>query len=235
MSKVHENVIRDLLPLYVDKVCSKETEDLVEAYLMTSPVIRRELEQMKAELPLPGTQGEASRRETNRKEAEGLKQVSVFWNRSKWKSFIKGAAVAVAVCGVIALGYVGLFRWSIVPVPPQVMKISEVSRLENGKVAYHITYTDGYESNRAKYEMDENGNFYVVPYRPVIPTKSRVEIAVSYYETIDIEKEIYRAKYGRDHELRALYYGKGENRILVWKEGMALPAASSKAEAWFQP
>lgn len=235
MSKVHENVIRDLLPLYADKVCSKETEDLVEAYLMTSPVIRREFEQMKAELPIPGNQGEASRRETNRKEAEGLKQVSVFWNRSKWKSFIKGAAAAVAVCGVIALGYVGLFRWSIVPVPPEVMKISEVSRLENGKVAYHIAFTDGYESNRAKYEMDENGDFHIVPYRPIIPMKSKVEIAVSYYDVIDGENKIYRAKYGGNHEIRAFYYGEGKDRILVWKKGMDLPAASAKAEAWFQP
>ncbi|RCX15368.1 putative zinc finger protein [Fontibacillus phaseoli] len=229
MSKVHDNIIRDLLPLYIDKVCSEETITMVEAHLETSKSLREELDKMRADLRIPRDE-----RQENRKDAETIKEISRFWNRSKWKSFLKGAAISVLVCGVLLLGYIGLFRWSIVPVPSEVIAISDVGRLENGKIAYHIALTDGYESNRAKFEMDEEGNFYVVPYRPLIKSKAKVDIAVSYYSTLDYENYVYSEKYD-GKEISALYYGKPEDSVLVWKKGSDVPAASEKVEAWFQP
>ncbi|MEH6944093.1 hypothetical protein [Bacillus sp. JJ722] len=49
-----------------------------------------------------------------------------------------------------------------------VVEISQVSVLDDGKIVYHIELTDNYNVNRVKYEMDEKGNFYLIPKRPVI-------------------------------------------------------------------
>lgn len=44
------NIIRDLLPLYLDEVCSKDSRKLVEEHLEYCEVCRRELEGMKIDL-----------------------------------------------------------------------------------------------------------------------------------------------------------------------------------------
>ncbi|GIP52854.1 hypothetical protein J42TS3_18890 [Paenibacillus vini] len=229
-NKVHDDIIRDLLPLYIDKVCSKETEALVKAHLEVSESLREELDKMQADLQIPREEGES-----NRKDFEAMKEISRFWNRSKWRAFLKGAVISGLACGVLLLGYVGLFRWNIIPVPSNVIAISDVSRLENGKIAYHIALTDGYESNFSKFEMADDGNVYIVPYRPIIKTKAKVKIAVSYYSAMNEMDYFYKEKYGEDREMEALYYGKPEDSILVWKKGMEVPAASDKVEAWFNP
>lgn len=229
MSKVHDNVIRDLLPLYIDNVCSDESSRLVEEHLSSSAVLREEMNRMREDFRIPGDSGKP-----DGMDAEAIKRISAFWSRSKWKSFMKGAVLSVALCGLLLVGYIGLFRWNVVPVPSEAIAITDVGRLKNGKVAYHITLTDGYESNYAKFEMDDKGNFYVVPYRPIIKTKAEVEIATSYYSVIDAEHYFYSEKFGQDTKIQAFYYGKPEDSVLVWKDGMELPEASEKAEAWFQ-
>lgn len=44
------NIIRDLLPLYLDEVCTEESRELVEKHLERCEVCRRELNEMKMEL-----------------------------------------------------------------------------------------------------------------------------------------------------------------------------------------
>ena len=45
-------IICDLLPMYIDEVCSDETKEVVEEHLETCSECRREYEQMKAEISL---------------------------------------------------------------------------------------------------------------------------------------------------------------------------------------
>lgn len=45
-------IIYDLLPVYIDDVCSDETKELVEQHLSTCPDCRKEYEKMKAELTM---------------------------------------------------------------------------------------------------------------------------------------------------------------------------------------
>ena len=44
------NIIRDLLPLYIDNCCSKETKEMVEKHINSCPSCKKELEQMKQDL-----------------------------------------------------------------------------------------------------------------------------------------------------------------------------------------
>lgn len=58
------NVIRDLLPLYLDEVCSADSGKLVEEHLEHCEACRRELEEMKIDLCIGGME------ETDEAEAE---------------------------------------------------------------------------------------------------------------------------------------------------------------------
>jgi len=82
-------VIRDLLPLYHDGVCSKDSRALVEEHLKTCPACRAELEKFDKE----------NSRMENMDEAGLLRQTAKTWRKNKLAAFFKGAMiVAAAAC-----------------------------------------------------------------------------------------------------------------------------------------
>ncbi|MBM6896739.1 zf-HC2 domain-containing protein [Pseudoflavonifractor capillosus] len=92
------NVIRDLLPLYHDGVCSPESRQLVEEHLEECADCRGELERM--DTPLPTAHPQVNERTV-------AAAASSAWRRGRRRAFSKGfvlAAVLVAVvCGLVAL------------------------------------------------------------------------------------------------------------------------------------
>ncbi|MDF2714030.1 MAG: hypothetical protein K0R28_955 [Paenibacillus sp.] len=228
MSKIQCDIIKDLLPLYVDNVCSEASGKMVEAHLAECGNCRAELENIRGELRIPK---EAAG--NNRSEGNVIKGISATWNRSKTKAFMKGAAITALSCTVIFLGYIGLFHWNIATVPTDVIQVTDVSQLADGRIAYHVKFTDGYDLNEVRFDSDENGNFYLTPYRPVVKAKPLADGGLEnmYYTISDFEKHVYQEKHGDDKEITALYYGTRTDNILIWKKGMNLPAASEKVEA----
>ncbi|MCM0647230.1 DUF3955 domain-containing protein [Clostridium swellfunianum] len=84
-------VIRDLLPLYYDKVCSKESSLLVEEHLTNCPQCLDELEKLKVNLENPNISD------------GGIKvmgNISAKWKRDKKVSFTKGSML---VSGLAAM------------------------------------------------------------------------------------------------------------------------------------
>lgn len=100
--KVTCDVIRDLLPLYLDGVCSEDSRQLVEEHLQTCESCRRELAQLQEE----------QKPEVNVHEAEGIRRVSAQWKRDRRYSFLKGitllAWIAAAAC-IIAYNAIGSY------------------------------------------------------------------------------------------------------------------------------
>lgn len=88
------DVIRDLLPLYHDGVCSAASKCLVEEHLAHCESCRSELQSMAHELPL-------SRRADNLKEAEAVKTLSRRWKKGMLKSVLKGALFTLAAILVL--------------------------------------------------------------------------------------------------------------------------------------
>ena len=92
------SVIRDLLPLYHDGVCSPESRQLVEEHLEECADCRGELERMDTPLPTAHPRVE---------EQTIVAAASSAWRRGRHRAFSKGfvlAAVLVAVvCGLVAL------------------------------------------------------------------------------------------------------------------------------------
>lgn len=51
MNWIDCNIICDLLPIYIDKICSKQTEDLVEKHLQTCKTCKKRFDQMNKNIP----------------------------------------------------------------------------------------------------------------------------------------------------------------------------------------
>ena len=85
------DVIRDLLPLYHDDVCSEDSRRLVETHLEACPACRAELKKYDGEF----------RFDNNLREAKPMEQVARTWKADKKRAFLMGAAL-VSVIGCIA-------------------------------------------------------------------------------------------------------------------------------------
>lgn len=220
-------VIQDLLPLYHDDVCSPDTRKLVEGHIELCPDCRSVLEKMKDNLML----GPETTRE-HQTQASSLRRIAAYWNRSKAAAFIKGLTIATVVCGLLFGGYLLLTGWNIRSVPTKVIEVTDVGLMRNGTIAYHVKMTDGYNVKQVSYNLDENGNFYMTPLRPVIKSKAFADIGLAntyYWINLDEQKANHDPD-GTGAEIQAVYLGTPEDHILIWKRGMTLPPASEAAE-----
>jgi predicted anti-sigma-YlaC factor YlaD len=94
--KISCDIIKDLLPLYLDGVCSNDSKVLVEEHLAECDSCKAELQSMKGELFL-------NHKEQNLKEAEAVKKLSIRWKKGMMKSLLKGVLITLLVVAAIAL------------------------------------------------------------------------------------------------------------------------------------
>lgn len=220
----HE-IIYDLLPLYHDGVCSEASRRAVEEHLQGCEACRKALADMDAPLP------EAEK--TAADDAAAVQKISREWRGSKRRAWLKGAAIAVLVCALILGGWHLLTGVYCVPVDTDGIEITALSRLEDGRVMFHLRVTDDKDLRRVSYEYDGAGNLHVVPLRPVLTVSRRADKGLwdSDYTTDLAEHNVWNVKYGDGKEATKIYLGRGEDAILLWEEGMELPAASAVDEA----
>ena len=225
MSKISCDIVKDILPLYFDDICSEDSKKMIEEHLAGCDSCKRELASIQADITIPKAEIDK-----NRTDGNIVKNIAVFWNRSKVKAFMKGTILTAIACTVIFLGYYGLFEWNITSVPSEKVEITNVSQLANGEIVYHVDIKDDYDLRRLKYEMDEDGNFYMIPLRPIIKQKEQAPYAIEKgYDFFSMEgQEMNRGK-----DIKALYYGAKKDNILIWEEGMDLPKASEEIEKMF--
>ncbi len=229
MTKISCEIIKDLLPLYHDGVCSDQSKQLVDEHLEECESCRAELAQIAANVQLQPQQP------TAKEEDKAIKNIAAHWHKSKLKAFVKGIIITAIICGAAFGIYYGLCCWQIVNVPSDVIKINDVCYLADGRIAYNVRLTDGYDLNYVRFENDGKGNFYFVPLRPVIKHKAITQNGLhNTYDEFDIaEYNAYGQEKGIDVTITAVYYGSPDDCVLIWKKGMELPAASSEIENMF--
>lgn len=88
--KISCEIIRDLLPLYHDGVCSNESRQMIEEHLSECKDCRAELKAMDDILVIPDTR-------KNLADAEAVKKLSKMWKHSLMKSMMCGAFIAFLV------------------------------------------------------------------------------------------------------------------------------------------
>jgi hypothetical protein len=222
MSNISCDIIKDLLPLYYDNICSEESRKLIDEHIANCKICKNELEKIKSDIHI-----QKNTIARNNEESKVIKNLAGSWKRTKRKAFLKGLLGASIVCTLIILCYIGLFKWQITKVPTEIVEITDISKMKNGQIAYHVKFTDGYALNYCKFDVDNRGNFYIIPYRPIIKAKTITNVGLHnmYYTFDEIEEEK-----NRNINITALYIKTRDDNLLVWKEEMKLPKASEEVE-----
>lgn len=108
--KISCEIIKDLLPLYHDDVCSNDSKVMIEEHLAYCDSCKSELQAMDDNLPINNT-------EQNLNEAEAVKKLSRRWKRGMNKSLLKGILITIGIIALIALVLYGLMDIRFIPKP----------------------------------------------------------------------------------------------------------------------
>ena len=222
---MEHDIIFDLLPLYHDGVCSAASRAAVEAHLKACGTCREALLEMDAPLP-------AAEEQKNAADGAVVKGMSEAWKKEKWKARLKGAAIAAAVCLLLVGAWLAATQLFIFPVDPATIEITDVRQLADGRILYHFYIDDDLNLRRTEFQYDEDGNMYCVPIRALITEKRWEGNSPANMELfLDMEWVDEQARFMGFGEIDHVWYGRGEDAILLWEEGMELPAAGEADEA----
>lgn len=108
--KISCEIIKDLLPLYYDGVCSNESKALVEEHLTFCNNCKVELQAMEDALPI-------NKSEQNLKEAEAVQKLSKIWKRGMTKSLLKGIFSTILIIALFLLILYIFLGFKVVPKP----------------------------------------------------------------------------------------------------------------------
>ncbi|KNZ40781.1 zf-HC2 domain-containing protein [Acetobacterium bakii] len=102
-------IIRDLLPLYHDGVCSNDSKAMIEEHLALCDDCKAELQAMDTELPI-------NNMALNLKETEAVEKLSKKWRKGMLKSLLEGILITVLAVAAIALILYCFMDIRVVPV-----------------------------------------------------------------------------------------------------------------------
>lgn len=218
-------IIRDLLPLYHDEVCSDESKSLVEEHLKTCEGCAEELWRIDQEMNAPHIIPENE---------NARKAISSAWKKAKKKSFVKGIIIAAFICALLISGFIGLTQWKVIPVSSDVLEVTELSQLSDGSIVFHLFVNDNKNLYFTKFTVTDDGCFYLTPMHSVIETTRKYDIGgfssyhVFYPPGYDAER-IYPG-ITLPQDVKKIYVGPVGEGTLIWEEGMVLPEATDALE-----
>ena len=108
--KISCEIIKDLLPLYHDGVCSNDSRTMVDEHLAYCDSCKAELQAMDEDLPINNA-------EQNLNEAEAVKKLSRRWKKGMKKSVLKGILVTIVIIALVALLLYSFMDIRFVPKP----------------------------------------------------------------------------------------------------------------------
>lgn len=221
--KIPCKVVEDLLPLYHDSVCSQDSAALVEEHLAECKDCKNLFINMKKD---------AEPTISHIDDAAPMKSIRNKWAKDKKKIFFKGIVWALALCVFFVAGFMGLTKWKCIPVSPDILEVSEVSRLADGRIIYHLNVKDNKNLYFIKFTANEDGSYYITPMRAVIESKRTMEEGLfnDYFMVDMAENNAHQQMFGEGIVLTSCYLGPQDNGILIWKDGMELPKASKALE-----
>lgn len=221
------DVIRDLLPLYADEVCSEASKALVEEHLQGCGACAEELRVMRS--------GESA---VIAEEVDAARAAKKAWKKNK---IVTAEKVVLTLVLLIMLGAILFYPNMPMPVFEKDVQVSNVCQLVDGTIYFEWEMTDGtIAAGRGRMIREKNGAYYFVPLRAVIEAHMRYWLSV---DSSALERQSRDYEFVNPYErwsdydqtvfenMTAIYVGWGKDAILVWEEGMELPPASVDVEA----
>lgn len=197
MNKSNCNIIKDILPLYIDEVVSKDTKTFVEEHLATCENCKAEAEKMAEDISVPIS------KEIISAEKNAIKKVK--------KKILNKKIIIATISVVVAIAIiVGAFFASVLIYIPIEYDSSKMSVTTNDKYIY-LNYTDSYvisygcEINDDVIDGEEKDiliiecktNFWTNYIEPIFP-KDDLSTEQSYFNQIQIAEL---------NEYDIIYYG----------------------------
>ena len=210
-------VAEDLLPLYHDGVCSEESRALVEEHIGECAHCAEILRELR---------GEPEKAETEIDDTAPLKSIGKKWAIKE--KFTRILSVATMLMALLWVGTMALDEWKIINVPSDVMEVTELSQLSDGRIIYHLEVKDNKDLHFVKFQSIGETN-YITPMRSIVEGKRSSDRGLfNDYYILD-PREGSNDPAWHENTTRCVL-GTEDDGILLWEEGMELPAASEELE-----
>ena len=214
-------MIRDLLPLYHDNVCSEVSKTLVGEHIKNCEDCSRVLQAIEEEIEVPKLEADA---------AKPLLSIQLNWKKQTRKAKLKYIGIGVEMFFLCITLWWGLTQWSIVPLTANDYIVLEAEQLESGIV--HIEYTMMYEQAKPHEGVTEDGILYDYRTRPILARRRKQIPNGSCGIWIDPND----LTWVHGETFNAFYLGNpdGGEYVRVWEVGKVFPPASELSEQMYE-
>lgn len=205
MEKISCDVIRDLLPLYCDDVCSEDSRKIVDGHLQTCPKCSGLLQKMKTEYRLPTAEEQS--------QEEMMKDMASVWRQSVRKSFCRGVLITICACLILTGGHWALTRLILVPVPLDRIEAA-VENVSDDHVTIFLKTADGKKVLHMSSEVTEDGKYYILLERGILAEDNGGG------EAWTAEWSVPRtaaADSGAGIPVQEIYCGTKDSNLLIWQ------------------
>ena len=225
MKKNDCHIIRDLMPLVLDRVASDESREAVETHILSCAECRKQYDGMKSGLP---EETRAEYEEEQKQFTDALKAV----RKKKIRRRICAAALAALACMAAALlglfAYDALFWKMTVPVDNQYYSLS----LCETKSGQYVITADAsqldFDTMTASEDAFVDGRDIVYIRFMSAPVHTPASAG-----SMTEKREIMVIQNDGDDPVDEIRQGTPENYLTVWKKGDPVPAASEEMERYY--
>ena len=216
MSKLPCNLINDLLPLYIDGVCSEESISAVSEHLKECETCTREYEYLNKKTP-----------SFDINESNSLLKISKHWKKTNIIAFLSGLA---AVIFILTTGLaVYLYATQEIPVACEDITVSNLCELSDGKIYFTLKASDSVCVEDVDWSQDSNSVWIS------FKTKRTQLFTANNYNSKNVNNWFFNVKDAGI--INIYYYYEGENRYKsidkpIWGSDMALKSASEYPQIW---
>ena len=216
-------LIRDLLPLYHDDICSPESRSAIETHCSECADCKKILEAL----------GTAPEPQANIQDAAPLLPIQKRWEHEKKRSLWIGLGIALLLLLVI-VGHAVLTEWYCIPMGKDDIVLMDLYQTSDGMI--HVSYDDLYDLNyfSSAVEVGADGCGYISCFRPILAKKTNAPHRIG-TAGVGFDPDSAFAWLGESWvPVTKVYLGikdDPENSILVWEKGMKVRPATAEEEA----
>ena len=225
--KLSCDVIKDMLPLYYDEVCSEDTRKLVEEHLKECESCRDMKNKMGLKVSFLH---------------QDLEETTFFKNIQQQ---LKKRDTILAVIAIILIFLVGIGAhlartYKFIPVGANSFEITEIAHLSDGAIGLHLSVSDGKDvSMMTSKKVDENGVVYIHGKRSLSETWMKTSDPFGYHDEYFYYNAAHQNEWlsglvqtanGDLPYIMEVRFGTEDDYVLIWKEDMELPEASEEME-----
>ena len=236
MDKMHCDIVKDLLPLYVDDVCSEKSKAAIEEHLKECEECRKCYEDLTKELPQVAADGSG-------KMSEGL-FLETLEKKIHKEITRKMVITAVVMYVIFAIGLAcipgypkrlgfGLFGLIDERVEKEKIKVDNLCQLENGKIYFEVKSTESITDLNIDTPVydEKNDLWYGTAYYAVDWEKQLLDIEGMESNFWFIFSPYEEDELGNGYWVSQFYFEcKDDERIEIWKRGREIEKATEEIE-----